>query len=456
MDLSGKTLHIIQKYSMLQHGDRVLIGLSGGPDSVCLSIILDELKDNFNLSLYALYVNHGLRPEESERERSFCNQFCDARSIRFHAEAVPTQEYAAERRLSIQEAARVLRYRALEKTADTIQAGRIAVGHTADDQTETVLMRLIRGAGRKGLSGIPPVRDRIIRPLIGIKRVEIESFLTGNDISSLSDPSNYQHNYTRNRIRLEILPLLRKENRSIVETVNRVAEVLRAEDAFLQTITNKAMMRIITRKTDQSIELSLVPLLTIDIAILRRVIRRAVSETGCGRSVELSHIDTVIRLIKTGKSGDSIQLPHGVRAVRSYSTVRITREKVVGLESRTLTVPGDTLFPQNGMRVTAELSDRPVSSLGRDTALCDYDSLTQPLQVRKRREGDYFYPAGFGKRKKLQDFFVDEKVPREARDTVPVIVSGDEVVWIAGYRMDERFVAKEETRRYLLLRLLTD
>jgi tRNA(Ile)-lysidine synthase len=202
MELVSKVRETIKKYSMLSGGDSVLIGLSGGPDSVCLAVILDKLKEDFNLSLSAVYIDHGLRPDAAGREADFCREFCDNHRMDFYTRSADVENYAQEKGMNIQESARILRYHIYEEVAEEIDRARIALGHNADDQAETVLMRLIRGSGRKGLSGIPPVRGNIIRPLIEIERSDIEVFLK-QYLSQpyMVDSSNVKEDYLRNWIR---------------------------------------------------------------------------------------------------------------------------------------------------------------------------------------------------------------------------------------------------------------
>jgi tRNA(Ile)-lysidine synthase len=455
MDLIAQVVKTIKRHSMLQEGDIVLIGLSGGPDSVCLSVILDEVRDNFNLSLHALYADHGLRPEESRDEETFCKGFCDEHRIDFHTERLGVKTYAEEKRINIHEAARGLRYGAFERTALKINAARIAVAHNADDQAETVIMRLIRGAGRRGLSGIPYMRGNIIRPLLDIRREDIERFLSEKRIKFITDSSNLKTEYLRNRLRLEVIPALKMNNPSVIESMNRTADILREEERYLEMVTNKAMTRLVTRKKDESIELFLMPLMNIDMAILRRVLKRALGEIGADRGIELTHIDDIISLIMDNKSGDMISLPKNIRAVKSYSTLLLTKEVLTGLQTRLMDVPGDTLIGEKGLRIISQLSDKLEEIADKNTAVFDFEEIVVPLKIRQRREGDFFYPAGFGRKKKLHDFFVDEKVPREMRDSVPIITSGEDIIWIAGYRMDERFRAKEGTKKFLVMKIFS-
>lgn len=457
MDILKKTVNTIKKYSMLSKRDRVLIGLSGGPDSVCLTAILGELKDNFNLFLQAVYVNHGLRPEESKKEEDFCREFCERRGIPFYSESVDVKGYAKKRKSGIQEAARELRYQVFKKVSMDIKATKLALAHNADDQAETVLMRLLRGGGRRGLAGIPPVRGNIIRPLIEIERREIEEFLSRNDspVPFITDSSNLKTDYLRNWLRLKIMPELEKQNPALISCIGRSAEILRDEDSYLEIIVTKTMMRLISRKSEYSIELFLIPLENLERPILRRLLRRAINEIGIARGIDFIHIEDVIQLIKESRSGDMLNLPKGIKAIKRYSTLLLTRETTSGLTTRILEVPGEVSLEETDIVIKAEISEEIEDAFdGKNTAVFDYDSLNLPLQIRMRREGDYFFPSGFGKRKKLQDFFVDEKIPKDQRDTLPIVVSKEDIIWVAGYRMDERFKAKEGTKRVLIMRVV--
>lgn len=454
MDLVEKTLVTINKYGMLSKGDVLLIGLSGGPDSVCLSVIVDELKDNFNLTLHALYVDHGLRPDETGREAAFCKRFCGERRILFHEVAVSVKDYARDRKMNIHEAARELRYEVLDKRAVEIGAHKIAVAHNADDQAETVLMRLLRGAGRRGLSGMLPMRGRLIRPIIDIARKDIEAFLAKRNITFMNDSTNLETDYSRNWLRAEVFPLLRNLNPRVTESINRTAEVLQAEEKYLETATTKAMMRLISRKKHDNVELFLIPLMNIDKAILRRIIRRSLLELGVSRGIDCIHIDAIIRLVRENRNGDRVHLPRGVQAIKNYATLLLTTETAIELTTQQLNIPGETILQGSGLRMIAEITTSRKKREGRSSAIADYDRINGLLYVRKRRKGDYFYPEGFRRRKKLQDFFVDEKVHRELRDRVPLVVCGEDIVWIAGYRMDERFAIKKGTRRFLFLKLM--
>ena len=451
----------IKKYSMLAGGDKVLIGLSGGADSVCLLKTLDKLREEYNLDLHAVYVDHGLRPEETPAEAEFAKKTAENCGAGFYAEKIDVLSYCKKEGLGKQEAARTLRYEVYERLAAQIGANRIALGHTADDQVETFFMRLLRGAGRKGLSGIPPVRKikgkTIIRPLIGTSRAAIEEFLRQEGAGFITDPTNFRRDYTRNKIRLDLLPVLKKLNPNLDETILRTAQILAEEERYFEIQVMKGLMMLLRNKTGEEIELFLVPLESMDTVLLRRTLRKAI-ELAKGfnkkRTLGFEHIEDMIGLIKKGKPGDRLDLPGPVRAVKKYSTFLISSKPAAHIGTGELDCPGSISIAGTGLAITASvLESAERGANGKSVAVLDAGRTGQKLVVRGRKEGDFFYPSGLGGKKKLQDFFVDEKVPRDERDAVPVVLSGDNIVWVAGMRADERFIAREDTKKFLVLTL---
>jgi tRNA(Ile)-lysidine synthase len=455
-DLVHRILSAIRKYRMFSGGETILIGLSGGPDSVCLVHILNRLKDSLKLDLHAIYIDHGLRAGETGQEISFCKDFCKSLPVPFITKSIEVKAYAAEQKLNKQEAARLLRYRVFEETAHEVNAHKIALGHTSDDQAETLLMRLFRGAGSAGLAGIPPVRKNIIRPLIDVRRSEIEQYLEDEKVRFITDSSNLKTDYLRNRIRLSLMPVLREINPDITDTLAKTAAIFRDEERYFEIIVTKTLMKLISRKTDSRIELFLSPFGSMDKVVIRRVLRRAIDETKGLRGISFIHIEDMIELIQSGNPGDRLFLPKGIRAIKDYSTFILTSEIPATLEPCTLTVPGETILKEAGIVLKATVDDTNEgeakyedSGLWISHGIFDADKLRFPLTARPRSDGDVFYPFGFGKRKKLQDFYVDMKVPRDERNRVPLIVSGEDIIWVVGYRGDERFKITAETKSML-------
>ncbi len=469
MEILQKVRETIKKHFMLSDRDHVLVGLSGGPDSVCLAVILDKLREDFNLSLSAVYIDHSLRPDEVVKEMEFCEDLCKEFRIDFHVRKIDVKKYAVDTGINLQEAARELRYAACEEVSLSINAGRIALGHNADDQAETVLMRLFRGSGRKGMTGIPPVRKKIIRPLIEVERKDIEEFLLQNAGAYFNTPvransssplpfavdsSNLKEDYFRNWIRLSLMREIRKKNPAVVRDICRTAGILREEEEYLDLIVTKTLMRLISRKSDSSIELFLSPLEKIEVPILRRVLRRALDATSGLRGITFAHVEDIISLLKEGRAGDSIDLPKDLRVVREYSILKISSDKPPVLTEYEMQPPFEIKLKEAGMVMKASFEEKGgYPGDGRDSVILDAGRMIFPLRIRARAAGDYFYPMGFGKKKKLQDLFVDEKIPRDERDRVPIVVSGNDIIWIAGYRADDRFRVTEKTENILKIEI---
>lgn len=452
MDILLQIKNTIEKYRMLSAGDHVLIGLSGGADSVCLLSALNMLKSDLDITLSAAYIDHGLRPDETPNEIEFCRDITASFHAHLHIQSINIKEHISKTGLSKQEAARELRYNALKTIAYEAGADKIALAHNADDQAETVIIRLVRGAGATGLSGIPPVRGNIIRPLIETDRKVIETFLEKQGIGYMTDSSNLRYDYLRNKIRHHIFPELKKINSDIVNTLSRTADIFRDEEKYFEVLVTKTMMKLISRKSEKSIELFLSPLEFLETIILRRVLRRAVDATAGLRGIGFIHIEEVISLIKSGKAGDRIYLPNGIRAIKEYATLKITADKPASMSSYYIRIEGE--LPIQEASMVLRVSSMTIGELseygnGKNTATIDADKISFPLTVRKRQSGDYFYPFGLGKKKKLQDFFVDEKIPRDERDIVPLLISSGDIVWVVGKRLDDRFKVDNKTKRVL-------
>lgn len=453
MKVIEKVSHTISKYNMIFKDDRLLVALSGGPDSVCLLKVLSILMDELEISLNAIYIDHQLRHEESPLEIEFCRNLCNSLEIPFIVKTIDVIGYSQKEKISKQEAARELRYKSLYETAFELKADKIATGHTADDQVETLLIRLIKGSGPLGLSGIPPVRQKVIRPLIEVERAEIETFLADNNLSFVVDSSNLMDRYLRNKIRHVIMPEIKKINPSAVSVIQRTADIFRSEERYFDILVTKSMMKMISRKDDNTIELFLAPFEITDPVIIRRILRRAIDATKGLKGITFLHIEDIIRLLKTGKSGDRLYLPNDIRVIKGYSVLKITCEKPVRLSTYTINGPCSVYLKEASMKLSCNILDADgVDSLGdaKKTAVINADMLSFPLYVRAREKGDYFYPLGFGKKKKLQDYFVDEKVPRDERDVIPLLINNNgDIVWVVGYRIDERYKVDKTVKKVL-------
>ncbi len=430
-------------------GETVVVGLSGGADSVALLHVLKALDIGQNLN--AVYIDHGLRPAETPAEIAFCAGLCKSLDVPFMSKEIPPSPKIMS---NAQDTLRDLRYEKDENIAYEQKAGRIALGHNKDDQAETVVLNFIRGSALTGLGGIPPCRGKIIRPLIEATRLEIEQYLESIGVNFITDPSNLKQTYTRNKVRLSLLPTLKAYNPNIVDTLCANAGILRDENTYMERQAIKKTMTLISRKAESKVELFLSPLQTLDKAIVRRVIRAAVSSVESLKGIGAAHIDDIITLVNNASSGASIRLPKGIRVIKGYSILTITTQQPVQINTYELDVPGEVVIKEAGLVIKASLVDTAQDTGNRQNIYLDGGMLNLPLTVRARQNGDFFYPLGFGRRKKVQDFFVDEKVPKDGRNGVPLVFSGSGLVWIAGMRGDERFKPKADTRTFVRLELL--
>jgi tRNA(Ile)-lysidine synthase len=457
--LLTKIKETIRKYRMLSPGDRVLVAVSGGPDSVCLMSVLQALAKDLDLILSIAHLDHMFRGNESANEALFVGELANTFGIPATIEKFDVPAYCLERGFSPQEGAREARYDFLQRVATAFDASHIATGHTADDQAETFLMRLLRGAGASGLSAIPPVRDNIIRPLIEITRDEVLEYLKKTGLSFVTDPSNTKPIYTRNRIRLEIIPVLKGFNPRIVETLAAEAALLRDEDEAIELHCATLADGILERNENDLVikrnEFSALP-----VAFRRRLLKRALDLAGV-ESAGLSQvqIDEVLAFTVSAQSGRTMNLPHGLIVGREYDRFVLSTRSRTDAFSYPISIPGVTVIPELPLTVETLITDRlPVEPEDKNyvwQALFDYDKMGSLLTFRNRHPGDWFCPAGMGgKRKKLQDYFVDKKIPRRMRDTVPLLCSGEDILWVAGLRTDERFLPGPNTKRGLMVRFL--
>jgi tRNA(Ile)-lysidine synthase len=456
--IRGKVLRTIEKHSLLSPGDRVVVAVSGGPDSVCLLSVLRELSKDFGLTLHVAHLDHMFRGKESADEALFVADLAKKLDLPATLEKIDVPAICRERGLSSQAGAREARYDFLQRVADDVGASRIATGHTADDQAETFLMRLVRGAGISGLSAIPPLRGNIIRPLIECTRHEVLEHLQSAGLAFKTDSSNAKPVYTRNRIRLEVLPVLKSFNPRIVETLAMEAALLRDEDeaveAYLSGIVESACLR-----KDDLLSVKRGAFDAHPPAFRRRLLRQITGLAGLEPSaLTRAQVNEALSFMAVVQTGRTMSLPQGLTITREYDRFIFAAKPLTAGFSQVLTVPGNTAIPGLGVTVETAISDgREPEGEEKDSnyiwqARFDYDKIGPLLTMRTRRPGDRFQPAGMGGRsKKIQDYFVDEKIPRRKRDSQPLLAAEDEILWVVGLRTDERFLPGEDASRVLVV-----
>jgi tRNA(Ile)-lysidine synthase len=456
--LLTKIKETIGKYSLLGPGDRVVVAVSGGPDSVCLLAALRELSSELGISLHVAHLDHRFRGRESAAEARFVERLAQKLGIPSTIEEFDVPAYCRAHGLSAQAGAREVRYAFLERVMRSAGASRIAAGHTATDQAETFLLRLLRGAGVSGLAAIPPRRDAVIRPLLEVTREELMAYVKANELEYVSDPSNTKPLYTRNRIRMDVLPVLRRFNPRIIETLAAEAALLRGEDDFLETHA-RAVAAGIFEQTEDGIMVKRAAFNALHPALKRRLLRQIAGLAGVAvQGLSSVQVDEALAFMRNAQTGRNMLLPRGLSVLREYDRFIVRARTTVDAFSRTLAVPGRTAVPELGLEAEVALSPDGPGGKGNSNyqwqAAFDYDKMGTSLTLRNRRPGDRFCPSGMGGRhKKLQDFLVDEKVPRRRRDLVPLLVEGENILWVAGLRTDERFLPGPETKRVVFVGL---
>ncbi|RJX21495.1 MAG: tRNA lysidine(34) synthetase TilS [Ammonifex sp.] len=457
MDILPQVQNTIKRFDMFRRGDKVVVGVSGGPDSVALLDLMWRLREHLQVSIHVAHLNHCLR-EEAAGEAEFVQELAAVYDLGITVEKHDVPAYAAAQKLSTEVAARETRYRFFETLMRRIGATRVALGHQADDLAETVLLNFVRGAGLTGLKGIPPVRTPYVRPLIEVRRAAIEAYCAFRGLRTCLDASNLQTVYLRNRIRHELVPFLQREyNPEIVPALCRLAEITREEDEFMAGETAKALSKIIV-SAEAVLGLKADLLTGLPPALARRVVRLAFKRVAGGLcELDFLHTEKVLHLLTPGAGREAV-LPGGVRAVRSYDAILFfpRRAEPVPDFQRPVSIPGSTPVPELAMVLDVRTGDPHTepAGLSAEEAVLDFDRVKPPVVVRKRRPGDVFHPLGFPAPVKLKDFLIGQKVPRHRRDRLALVEDALGIIWVAGLRVSARAAVTPDTKRYLHLRLV--
>jgi len=447
----------IKTYNMVQPDDCIVVGLSGGADSVALLHVLLQLKARLAISeIVAVHVNHGLR-DEAASDENFVRDLCAHLNIPLQVCHADVSGFAMQEGIGIEEAGRILRYKyfnnaVVNPESTQVPPIKIATGHHQNDNTETIILNLARGSGLQGLCGIPPVNDNIIRPLINVSRAEIEQYLLEHGLKYVTDASNYSNEYARNRVRNIVLPTLETAlNPNVIQTIAKNAMLFQEDNDLLEDIADQAFANCITTGVQNQIAINIQTLKTLPTPIARRVILRAVKDQakklpGQGEkraqahaihqndSFTQAHINSIMALA-CKKPGSQAHIP-GLVAYNEYSHITITKPAIFPkLNTYQLTFQTPTHIPE--LNLTISLSKNPPDKPSKNTnILCtkrlNYGNVNEALFLRARRPGDKIVLGSADKpiTKKLQDYFTDTKTPRHLRDCIPVLACGSDILWI--------------------------
>lgn len=449
MDLLKQVTEFVGRKELVSNGDAILVGLSGGPDSVALLHLLTRLRRSYSLRLYAVYINHGLRSRQAFKEEKFCSELCHRWHVGFHLVRADIPTLAKKRKVGFEEAARDFRYEQFERLALQLGCCRIAVGHHADDQVETVLFRMLRGTGRLGLGGISASRGMIIRPLLEVRRVDILSYLNRRRLSYCRDSSNADLSYRRNYLRHKLLPEIRKRlNPRVDRAIIDLAQLMAEEEEFLIGMSKRVYRRIVKPTSSGKLMLDLQIYLGYPLWLRRRVLRATLAELTDNRfSPEKEVIDRID--LAAQKQAGSLSVGGSVQ-------VEIARQQMIlrgpARTVRPLEFAADNSwvrYSELGIELRARVGKRRTRTIAKkkraSQVQLDLMKVTPPLVIRPIRAGDRFVPLGMKGQKKVGDYLTDRKVPVARRDEVAVVCDGKGIVWLVGWEIADRVKIQDDT-----------
>jgi tRNA(Ile)-lysidine synthase len=463
--LDQRVLDFIQARRLISGGEIVLVAVSGGQDSVCLLHVLNNLQSVLDIKLHVAHLNHQLRGKEAAADARYVAALAKKLGIPCTVEKRDVLSYQKEHGLSLEEAAREVRYGFLASVAEAVGADLVAVGHTLDDQAETILLHLVRGTGTKGLRGLRPAAGwpyaggklQIIRPLLEVRREETGAYCTDFNLQPRQDATNLSLEPLRNKVRLELLPLLKSYNPQMVEALQRAARLAGDDIEYLESEAVKIWPQLV-RMLGNAVILEKKALGNLPVSMQRYILRRAIEQTaGNLKDIEARHIEELIHGLNK-PAGKKISLPYGLVFAIDYENYRLEKVHSEASPLAELTgeyavkIPGETTVPC--WKIKAALVKTMVAKKTDGfTAYVDYSKTGNKLIVRSRKTGDRFQPLGMQQTKKIGEYMLDAKIPQELRENIPIVVSAAGIVWVAGYRIDERVKVTETTKKILCLKL---
>jgi tRNA(Ile)-lysidine synthase len=458
LSLEERVLGFIRQHKLLSEGEKLVVAVSGGADSVCLLHILAQQQRELHIA----HLNHQLRGAESDADAEYVSQLARKLGIPATIERRDVKGYQKEERLSLEEAAREVRYRFLAEVAASVGAERVAVGHTRDDQVETILMHLVRGSGTRGMRGLQPATPwpsgslTIVRPLLELSHGETEAYCRQHNLKPRLDASNLSLSPLRNRIRQQLLPLLESYNPAVAEALLRTSRIADDDITFLDEQVARLWDEVIGQE-GKTIAIDRSRFESLPTALKRYLLRAAMERLlGSAKDVEMRHIEEMMSLADKA-AGKRLNLPGGLTFALEYERYLLTKDEAAlsplpPLKGEfPLNVPGETKLP--GWQVEAAIVERErMGDEDEYTAYLDPQKSGDKLVVRVRRRGDRFQPLGLAQPKKLGEFMIDARVPRNWRGSIPLVCSGEQILWVVGWRLGEQAKVGVEAKRVLRLR----
>ncbi len=481
MYMTDKIADYIRKEYMINAGEHICVGVSGGADSVCLFRILEYLRKPMGFTMSVVHIEHGIRGKESLSDMEFVKNLADAYQIPFFAYTFPVEQIAKEEGLSVEEAGRKVRYEAFAKEAEKYgkhQMVKIALAHHADDNAETILFHMCRGSGIEGLAGIRPVRDQIIRPLLCVARSEIEAYLTEIEQEYRTDATNADIVYSRNRLRNCVMPELERINERAVSHINCLSEDIREVSDYLVEESKRMLKERLCKEPSGSICFSLDSFDKNPLFLQRQVMLLLLAEiSGSRKDLGREHAEALLKL-SNNQVGKKVFLPYGILAEKTYGALLFTDKAVTeqqkkepvflwqGMEWQEVLKEIDTEGETSGNLSVfdGKVCYRIFKRKKKDTEIpknqytkwFDYAKIKNGLCFRGREPADYFITDGYGHKKKLKEYLINEKVPKAERENIPLLADGSHILWIIGYRISEYYKIAEDTEYVLEVQFMED
>ncbi|WP_315074953.1 tRNA lysidine(34) synthetase TilS [uncultured Clostridium sp.] len=456
-----KVLSYVKDNDLIKRGDKILIALSGGPDSVCLLNILFELKEELNIEIAAAHLNHLLRGEDALRDEEYVIDICNKMGIRCFTKRVDINAYAEEHKLSSEMAGRNVRYDFFDEILNREGFNKIATAHNANDQAETILFRLMRGTGLEGLGGIKVFREnKIIRPILCLSRNEVEKYIKLKSLCPRVDKTNFEKVYNRNKIRLDILPYIKENfNKDIIQTLNRMSVLLQKDNEFLENLALGLYNSYCIEYDDYFIIKK--EIFKEEEVIVNRILRHVITKfSRSNYDFEMKHIYKIFYLSKND-SGKIVDLPNGIYAENIYGDIYIkSKEKKRTIKNE----KEEIILSKNNINKTTANFDgfkiqfHVVNDYEKDkinlkenklVKYFDFDKINKNILVRYRKDGDRIIPLGMNGNKKLKDIFIDMKIPKEERDNTPILCFDEKIAWIIGIRTSEEYKLTNKSKNIL-------
>ncbi len=455
--MENKVFRNIKENNLIDKYDNILVGVSGGPDSMALLHALIYVKKHIDFNIIVAHVNHGVRGDDACQDEVFVKTTAEELGLSYYSTKVDMVAHGKKHKISPEEAGRELRYGFFRSILKGYKGGKIAVAHNMNDQAETLLMRIIRGTGINGLNGMSFISGDIIRPILNISRSEIEGYIEENHIETVLDKTNLMPIYTRNKIRLELIPYIEDNfNPNFIDALWRLSQTSKLDSDFLGKFTEDQYYNILISQDKDRIVLSLNLFNDLDIAIQKRLVIHSIEKLlGVFQGFSEQHITRLVNLFSLGNTGKIMELPNNLVGKVDYE--RLIIEKLNDNTVKSFVYPlniGYNQFSDLSLGFKIDIID--IEDIDKKNKLhniryFDYDKVKGNLYLRNRKDGDRFNPLGMQGSKKLKDFFIDSKVSRDKREKTPLIVDEEDILWVVDYRISELYKLTKETKNVLMV-----